>query len=132
MAGSEVPHLPRIRCGRAVLCRERWRIPLAELTAWKPPYRRPDIPDVANFVAATHLAERYGLPPQVFVKYSSQPKPIFVDWASPLLVRQFFRLAHSATGMVEISEMLPRTDQCWLTIDGQTHTSELRCTVFSR
>ncbi len=68
------------------------------------------------------------------MKFGHEPKPVYVDWHAPLLVRQFFRLAGAAgpDDTVEISEMLPGPDQLWLRMGQHGYTSELRCAVFSR
>ncbi|BBA99209.1 hypothetical protein RVR_5734 [Actinacidiphila reveromycinica] len=124
-------HLPRIRCGRVVLHRERWRIPAKALRGWSPG-TRPAKGDAAEFAAARRLRRGLGLPRHGFLKIPGEPKPVYVDWESPLLVRQIFRLARRSDSPLEFSEMLPSPEQLWLEIDGERHTSELRCAVFSR
>ncbi|MDV9175930.1 lantibiotic dehydratase [Streptomyces sp. W16] len=124
-------HLPRIRCGRVVLHRERWRIPANALRGWSPG-TRPAKGDAAEFAAAHRLRRDLGLPRHGFLKIPDEPKPVYVDWESPLLVRQIFRLARRSDSPLEFSEMLPSPEQLWLEIDGERHTSELRCAVFSR
>ncbi|MFJ6776305.1 hypothetical protein ACIQOV_36010, partial [Kitasatospora sp. NPDC091257] len=57
---------------------------------------------------------------------------VYVDWESPLIVRQVLRLARRTAAPLEFSEMLPAPEHLWLDIDGERHTSELRCAVFSR
>lgn len=123
--------LPRIRCGRVVLQRARQRIPAQAFRGWSPGVHRGN-GDAAEFAAGRMLRRAYGLPEQGFVKIPGEPKPVYVDWQSPLLVRQVFRLVRKADLPVEFSEMLPSRDQLWLEIDGQRFTSELRCAVFSR
>jgi hypothetical protein len=132
LADLDHPHLPRIRVGRVVLARRRWRLPSAELGELRLA-RRWASSDARNFTAAVALRRRHGMPRHVFVKFPGEPKPLYVDWTAPLLVRQFFRMARraGASGTVEISEMLPNPEQLWLTLDGGHHTAELRCTVFS-
>ena len=129
----ELPHLPRLRMGRAVLTRRRWRVPVGELDGWRP-YRRFASADARLFVSAALLRQRLGLPRHVFAKFPHEPKPVYVDWHAPLLVRQFHRLAHGAspTATIELAEMLPAPEHLWLDVDGAAHTAELRCTVFSR
>ncbi|MCQ8773877.1 lantibiotic dehydratase [Streptomyces telluris] len=151
LRGADHDHLPRIRCGRIVLHRERWRIPARAFRGWSPGVHRAN-GDAAEFTAGRRLRRDLGLPETGFAKIPGEPKPVYVDWRSPLLVRQLFRLARktgtatgsttgsttgSATGpstgsTVEFTEMLPSPDQLWLDIGGQRHTSELRCAVFSR
>jgi len=124
-------HLPRIRCGRVVLHRERWRMPAHVFRGWGPG-RRPAKGDAADFAAARKLCRDAGLPRHGFLRIPGEPKPVHVDWESPLIVRQVFRLARTSDAPVEFSEMLPSPEQLWLEIDGERHTSELRCAVFSR
>ncbi|MFF7725522.1 lantibiotic dehydratase [Streptomyces sp. NPDC008001] len=134
LRGVDHDHLPRIRCGRVVLHRERWRIPARAFRGWSPGIHRAN-GDAAEFTAGRRLRRGLGLPETGFAKVPGEPKPVYVDWGSPLLVRQLFRLARRSGGTgspVEFTEMLPSQDQLWLDIGGQRHTSELRCAVFSR
>ena len=64
-------------------------------------------------------------------KVPAEPKPIYVDWDSPILVRQLVRLARSGGRYVDFSEMLPGPDQLWFQPHGRRFTSELRCVLFS-
>ncbi|MGW3075379.1 MULTISPECIES: lantibiotic dehydratase [unclassified Kitasatospora] len=127
----ELAHIPRIRCGRVVLQRETWRIPAERLRDTGALGRQKGRDDAARFVAACRLRAEHRLPRHVFVKVPGEPKPVYVDWDSPLLVRQLVRLAGGADGTLEVSEMLPAPDQRWLEVDGHRYTSELRCAVFS-
>ncbi|CAM5588304.1 lantibiotic dehydratase family protein (plasmid) [Streptomyces viridifaciens] len=131
LRGPGRAHLPRIRYGRVVLQRELWRIPSGALRGWSPGVHRA-AGDAPEFAAACRLRAELGLPRHGFAKIPGEPKPVFVDWTSPLLVRQLFRLARKAEGAVEFTEMLPAPDQLWLDVDGGRRTSELRCAVFSR
>ena len=88
--------------------------------------------DAAELFAADRLRESHGLPRRVFAKLPSEPKPIYVDFSSPLLVRQLFRMARTSSGTAVFSEMLPGPDELWLTINDRRYTSEVRCAVFSR
>ncbi|MGW7445850.1 lantibiotic dehydratase [Kitasatospora sp. NPDC054795] len=124
-------HVPRIRCGRIVLHRERWRIPAEALRGWSPGVHRSK-GDAPEFAAARRLRRDLGLPRHGFLKIPGEPKPVYVDWESPLIVRQVLRLARRTAVPLEFSEMLPAPEHLWLDIDGERHTSELRCAVFSR
>ncbi|WBB99570.1 lantibiotic dehydratase [Solwaraspora sp. WMMA2059] len=124
-------HLPRIRCGRVVLHRARWRLPATALRGWSPGVH-PASGDAAEFLAARDLRRRRGMPDTGFVKIPGEPKPIFVDWRSPLLVRQVCRLARRTGRPVDFSEMFPARTDLWLDLDGKRYTSELRCALFSR
>jgi hypothetical protein len=123
-------HVPRIRIGRTVLQRELWRIPVGELRGIGiAGFGRTG--DAAEFYAACRLRERHRLPQYLFAKFATEPKPLYVDFESPLLVRQLFRIAQGATGQVQFIEMLPGPDQLWLTHEGKRYTTEIRCAVFS-
>lgn len=124
-------HVPRIRSGRVVLQRELWRLPVEEFSGSAPPGMR-RTGNAAEFYAAHLLRRRYGLPQHVFAKTEGEPKPLYVDFTSPLLVRQLFRMARGASGHVMFSEMLPGPDHMWLSHEGRRFTTEIRCAVFSR
>jgi hypothetical protein len=121
---------PRIRCGRAVLCRRRWSLPAGRLRVHDLT-RRQLTDDARFFLFATALREEFGFPRRAFVKFSHEPKPVYVDWTAPLLIRQFARLARVMPddAHAEISEMLPGPEDLWLEVDGKRHTAEIRCTV---
>jgi hypothetical protein len=125
--GRHLVHLPRLRCGRVILQRELWRVPADRFR------RTTDGPlaDADDFLAMRAMRREYGLPRRVFAKFPGEPKPVFVDWDAPLLVRQCVRMARVVAGPVEFSEMLPDHDELWLDISGCRYTSELRCAVFS-
>lgn len=122
--------VPRIRCGRVVLQRQLWRLPVAELRGVDPS-GRPCGGDAAEYLAASRARIRWGLPRYAFAKLGHEPKPLFVDFESPLLVRQLCRMARAAAGPVEFSEMLPGPDSLWLERCGARHTCEIRCAVFA-
>ncbi|MFB7126832.1 lantibiotic dehydratase [Kitasatospora sp. NPDC056273] len=128
---GELPHVPRIRHRRTVLQRELWRIPASELRGWSPTGSPVKADDAAEYLTACRLRARYGWPRRVFAKLPGQPKPVYVDWDAPLIVRQFFRLVRGVEGTVVISELLPSTEQRWLRVNGASYTSELRYAVFA-
>lgn len=125
-------HLPRFRSGRVVLNRRRWRIRCDSVGAHLP--RKWESGDAKLFLASRLLTEQHGLPQHVFAKFAHEPKPIYVDWSSPILVRQFFRQLRAAAphDSFTLSEMLPGPEQLWLRINESHHTAEIRCAVFSR
>ncbi|AKJ15733.1 hypothetical protein ABB07_38505 [Streptomyces incarnatus] len=131
LGAADHDRLPRIRCGRVVLQRARRRIPAQAFRGWSPGVHRGN-GDAAEFAAGRMLRRAFDLPEQGFVKIPGEPKPVYVDWESPLLVRQIFRLVRKTDLPVDFSEMLPSREQLWLEIGGQRFTSELRCAVFSR
>ncbi|WP_394617065.1 lantibiotic dehydratase [Lentzea sp. JNUCC 0626] len=132
LADLDREHLPRFRSGRVVFTRRRWRVRCDSVDAALP--RKWQTGDARSFLAARLLTERHDLPRHVFVKFAHEPKPIYVDWSSPILVRQFFRqLRGAAPGdSFDVSEMLPSPEHLWLRIGENHHTAEIRCAVFSR
>lgn len=119
-------YIPRITCGRVVLAREHWRIPADRVA----PGSAGD--EAADFAAAQRLRRAFDLPNPVFAKTPSESKPVYVDWDSPILVRQLTRMARTDGRHVDVGEMLPGPDHLWLRQDGHGYTSEFRCVLFTR
>jgi hypothetical protein len=112
-------HWPRITLDRLVVSRERWhqtRDDFAHLvTSADPSYE-----DVARW------ARRLGLPRFVFATVPPEPKPIYVDFASPVQVEIFVAYLRAAEEL-GLSEMLPGHEDLWLhDAQGRRYTSELR------
>jgi hypothetical protein len=111
-------HAQRITVGRTVLRRETWNV-----LASNAPRDAEDLPGWAGAL---------GMPRRVFCKSPLEDKPVYVDFASPTLMRTTNRLLRHAAAAtpqrpVRFTEMLPTPDQCWLTDDqGDTFTSEIR------
>jgi len=131
LEASHLDHVPRIRANRVILHRRTWRVEREKLKGIT--FRGDTINrgDAAEFLSGRKLSAELGMPRHVFAKIPGEPKPIYVDWASPLLVRQLFRLAREASGRIEFSEMLPGPTHLWLDIADHRYTSELRCAVFN-
>ena len=73
------------------------------------------------------------MPRFVFFKAPVEPKPCYLDFESPILVDIFCKMvrrtqeAESQDRIIEVSEMLPRPDQTWLTDAENNHySSEFR------
>ncbi len=118
---------PRITVDRVVINRESWRLAATD----------PDFPwvkdDSERFMAARRWARKHGMPRFVFVKISTEVKPTYVDFDSPIYVdilsKDIRRAATKAPdeATVSISEMLPAPDQLWMhDAQNRTYTSELR------
>jgi hypothetical protein len=119
-------HLPRIRVGDVVLQRELWRVEAASLAV------ATVAEDAQGFLRCQELRARLGLPRHVYVRCPGEPKPVYCDLDSPLLVRQLTRMAATAAGdVVTLSEMLPGPDELWLADVEGARTSELRYAVFT-
>jgi Lantibiotic dehydratase, N terminus len=109
-------HMERITVGRTVLRREGWRIAVG------------DCPTDPAAVAA--WARDHGMPRRVFVRMPDEGKPTYLDMESAILLRVFCRQirqrADRPAELVTVSEMLPGPEDCWLELDGERYTSELR------
>lgn len=131
LRAASLTHVPRIRCGRVILQRETWRVPSERLRGVTLSGDRIAADDAAEYLAACRLRAELGLPRHVFVKAPGEPKPVYVDWEAPLLVRQLCRIARRGAGLLEVSEMLPSPDERWFETGGVRYTTELRCALFS-
>jgi hypothetical protein len=123
------PYQPRIAIDSLVIGRETWRLDVATIEF---PRLRDE---AARFAAARHWRRSAGLPRQVFVNVPGEVKPFFVDFDSVIsvniLAKSLRRLRERPPGSPEIqvqfSEMLPATENLWLTDStGNLYTSELR------
>lgn len=124
-------HAPRISIDRLVIKRESWRFAPAELTF----AQQKDSSE--RFLAVQRWAKSNGLPRLSFFRVSTERKPVYLDLLSPSLVEIFCKMVRRAaeknTGdsTVDITEMLPTTEQTWLAdAEGQRYTSELRIVAF--
>jgi hypothetical protein len=123
---SAGPHSPRITIDRMVIARETWRTTVEE--AWLGSKG-----GLFEYVAARRLRRDLDLPEKLFVRISSEMKPVYVDLTSPRYVSAFatmLRTARAEAGdatAVVMTELLPGPDQAWLPgPDGERYFSELR------
>ena len=127
------PHTPRVMIDRLIVTRESWRIPASDI-----PFVHEE-EESARFYLAQQWRESLRLPRFVFARISVEPKPVYVDFSSPLyvellckMVRRVFASDHPEK-KVELSEMLPTPEQNWLRdASGQKYTSELRIVIADR
>ncbi|TDP89886.1 lantibiotic dehydratase [Labedaea rhizosphaerae] len=124
------PHTPRITVDKVVLCREKWRLPSADV-----PFAKGK-DEARRFVLARRWQHELGLPDQIFVTPNKGAKPVYIDFASPTyvnLLAKFVRRAQTDGAVLTITEMLPDHDELWLRDRaGRAHTSELRFAAFDR
>lgn len=124
---------PRITIDRMVVGRESWTFAAADIDfAFEKT-------DAERFVAARRWARELGIPRFAFFKSSSERKPLFVDFDSPLYVDLFAATVRnceadvSSRQQIMVSEMLPAIDQLWLPDAHDRHyTSELRMVIVDR
>ena len=118
-------HTPRVTIDRLVVSRESWTFTPDEISS---AYEKTDS---ARFIEARRWAQAHGIPRFAFAKASSEVKPVFVDFDSPIYVNIFSKIVRRARGTKEakivVSEMLPSPDQVWLPdAAGRHYTSEFR------
>jgi hypothetical protein len=115
----KAPHVPRLTIDDLVVARESWHFQPEQLEFCR-------VEPGACFPAARAFARTHGLPRFVFARIPEEPKPWFVDFASPVYVEILAKLCRKATSL-SISEMLPSIEECWLPdADGRLYTSEIR------
>jgi hypothetical protein len=115
-------HVPRVTIDKLVISRERWHFERAEFRELAD-----DVGGASDRVRRVGTwAKRLGLPRHAFGTVPHEPKPFYVDLASPIYIDDFVRYLTDATTL-GLSEMLPASDELWLTDrDGNSYTSELR------
>ena len=126
-------HMPRLRCGRAIVQRRAWTVALDEFQA------------VDHLVLAVEqLRSAKGWPRYIYMRPTEQAlrrsggegrdkdiKPVFVDLESYLSLEIFSRWLKKS-GELEVTEMLPDPDHlCWQEADGR-RTFELRTLIVPR
>lgn len=117
------PAGPRITVGRTVLRRAGWSVAAAV-----PANDAVDIGDWAKSV---------GIPRRAFCLATGEAKPVYVDFESPALTRNLRRMLAQAAKADEhatarFTEMLPGPDECWLELEGNRYTCELRIVAVDR
>lgn len=116
-------HTPRVTLDGVVIQRERWQFAPQELA-----FARLADP-LERFLGARRFAQRHGLPRFAFFKAPHEPKPCYLDFASPIYVDVLAKQTRAAPpqAALVVTEMLPRADQAWLVdAQGRRYTSELR------
>jgi len=120
-------HAPRISLDSLIIKRESWRFSPEEMQFAS------CAGAAGRFLQARNWARAHGIPRFVFYKVPVEKKPAYLDFDSPILVDIFSKMilrtvdAALPGAMVDLSEMLPRFDQIWLTdVSGRRCTSEFR------
>jgi hypothetical protein len=122
----ELPHTPRVTIDRLIVARETWRFAAADISF-------ASVKDDADrFVEARHWAHSHSLPRFVFVKAPIEPKPVYVDFDSPIFIQLLAKIVRrqieaGSDALIAISEMAPGFEELWLPdAEGNRYTSELR------
>ena len=133
------PHMPRLRCGRAIVQRRSWTVTLEELGGGNYTGVSRDL-----VLAVERVRSSRNLPRFIYIRPTEQAlrragaegrdkdtKPVFIDLESYLSLKIFHRWLAKA-GEVEITEMLPDPDHLlWQEPDGR-RTFELRTLIVPR
>jgi hypothetical protein len=107
--------------------RESWRLTGEEIDA----LALPD-DETEAYLAGRRLAVKRELPSQCYARLSSERKPIYVDFTSPLFVSLLCSSVRSGRRLrsdlkVTLTEMLPTTEQVWpRSARGDRHVGEIR------
>lgn len=127
------PRTPRVTVDRLVIQRETWRPRVGEL---KLPHPRDE---AGEYLAIRRWLAENQVPTRWFTITPDEPKPVFVDARSPVLVQLFGRLVratereHGPHATITLTEMLPDASDCWLRdAQGRRYTSELRMVAVDR
>lgn len=136
---GRAPHMPRLRCGKAIVQRRSWTVSLEELPGG-------NYTGVSrNLVAAIErMRAAKGWPRYVYIRPSEQAlrrsgaegrdkdtKPVFIDLESYLFLEVFHGWLTKA-GELEVTEMLPDPEHLlWPEADGR-RTFELRTQIVSK
>jgi hypothetical protein len=120
-------HTPRVTIDRLIVTREAWCFSADEMefAHLKEESER--------FLELQRWAREHDIPRFVFIKAPIEPKPFYVDFASPILVNFFTKTVRqtlreeSEDHTITVTEMIPTPDQLWLPdAEGQLYTAELR------
>ncbi|MDQ2812731.1 MAG: hypothetical protein M3Z75_12895, partial [Actinomycetota bacterium] len=122
-------HRPRVTIDKFVLSRERWVFQVAD-TAWAFV-----LDEQERYRLARRWRQDHQLPERVFYRVPVELKPTAADFRSIVLVNLLAKHIRQskAAGHTEftVTEMLPDTDQLWLTDrQGRRYSSELRIIAY--
>jgi hypothetical protein len=124
-------HRPRVTIGRLVVQRESWTFDSGQIP-WAAQSDRAE-----RYRLAQQWRETNQLPARAFYKVANE-KPVFVDFRSVSLLEMMARTIRRVSAdpywqQISLSEMLPDTDQAWLTdAQGRGYTAEIRCVAVDR
>ncbi len=126
LSGTE-PHTPRITVDRLVVTRETWRMTIGETGLATSKGR------INEYLNVRRLRRELGLPEKVFVKLSTEVKPVYLDFTSPRYISSFCTMLRTARAKggdgvrLVIGELLPGPEDAWLPdAQGRRYCSELR------
>lgn len=123
-------YTPRISVGRFTISRQTWRVDVAGESFTRP------AGEFELYQAVQRWRRSLGCPDRIYVKLPNEVKPLYLDFASPVLVLSFLAVLRSAlnksNGSTEItvSEALPAPEHAWVKDEsGNRYFGELRLLV---
>jgi hypothetical protein len=125
-------HAPRITIDDVIVVRQSWSWSVADLEFASAKTA------LGRWLGAQRWRREQELPRFVFVRTPLEPKPVFLDFDSPIYVEtlaRYLRNARRADGAHRLTaaEMVPDLDQLWLEDDrGDRFTSEIRLVMVER
>jgi hypothetical protein len=115
-------HMPRVTLDNLVISRERWSLEREDISMLLDEKATRE----EQVLAVNRWAGDLGLPRYLFAVVSNEPKPFYVDLASPIYIELFLKFVARAQ-TVQISEMLPAHGEHWFEdVAGEHYSSELR------
>jgi hypothetical protein len=119
-------HTPRVTIDRLVVWRETWRLTHEEIASLA------GHDETAVYLAGRRLVAARGLTSRCFARLSTDKKPIYVDFTSPLWVGALGTLVSAGLAKnpgleVTLTEMLPGPHDTWLAdAQGNRYQAEFR------
>ena len=124
-------HTPRITVDRLVIVREAWTFNLEDVYFSRMNSRH------KRFVSAIEWRHRHSIPRFVFAKLSTEKKPIYIDFTSPIYIDLVSRIirrsltVNAPSKSITFTEMLPSVNSRWLTdTQGAPYTCEFRFVAY--
>lgn len=116
-AATVLRMLPRVRCGRVVLCLQRWRLPLDELGKTAESARQ----------TLERWRSEWRMPRYVHLRQSDNQ--LLLDLDSPVAAALLMDQLQEEAPDVEFIEALPSPSDVWLTGDDGAHIGEFVCAL---
>ncbi len=117
-------HFPRVSVGRLIIHRETWWM------APRPAWEKMTGYSLDAWHTLRHWRDERHIPERVFVRFSDEPKPVYLDFRNPLLVNWFVRKIATADQSVQIAEFLPEVTDLWMRDYAGSYCCEFRMTMY--
>lgn len=122
-------HTPRVTINHLVVWREAWHLTREEIDSLTV------VDEPSLYLSVRRLAAARGMPARCFARLSSDRKPVYVDFTSPVYVSMLgdmIRAGRAKDRRMEVTftEMLPTPDHAWLRdAEGNSYLAEFRLHV---